>query len=178
MAEGEFHESLNLASLWRLPVLFVCENNLYAMGTALDAPRRRPTSRTRPPATACRARRSTAWTSWRSRSRRAAPSAQVRETGVPCLLECRTYRFRAHSMFDAQLYRDKAEIEAWRQRDPIQRLQAWLAETGMLHGGDDRRASRQRSRRRSTPRSPSPRPAPWEPVEDLERFAIMDRVPQ
>ena len=62
-----------------------------------------------------------------------ARSTAIRRTNEPFLLECRTYRFRAHSMFDAQLYRSKQEIEAWRAKDPIQQLQAWLEQTGLMH---------------------------------------------
>ena len=57
----------------------------------------------------------------------------IRETGKPYFLECRTYRFRAHSMFDAQLYRDKAEGEAWRQKGPIARFRGWLESNHMIH---------------------------------------------
>jgi TPP-dependent pyruvate/acetoin dehydrogenase alpha subunit len=57
----------------------------------------------------------------------------VRETGKPYFLECRTYRLRAHSMFDAQLYRDKAEVEAWRHKEPIACFRAWLETNNMIH---------------------------------------------
>jgi len=60
----------------------------------------------------------------------------IRGGGGPALLECRTYRFRAHSMFDPQLYRDRSEIEDWKQRDPIDRLALWMRETGTLHDTD------------------------------------------
>src|SRR3990170_5060764 len=60
----------------------------------------------------------------------------VRESRKPYFLECRTYRLRAHSMFDAQLYRDKAEIEAWRQKEPIVRFQGWLQANHMIHPDD------------------------------------------
>ena len=60
----------------------------------------------------------------------------IRETGKPVFLECKTYRFRAHSMFDAQLYREKAEVEEWRQHGPIVRFQGWLLENGLIHEED------------------------------------------
>jgi pyruvate dehydrogenase E1 component alpha subunit len=119
VAEGEFHESLNLAALWRLPVLFLCENNLYAMGTALD----RSESET-DLALKAAAYELPAW--WadgmdvlavREATRRAA--AMVRGGEGPVFLELRTYRFRAHSMYDPELYRDQEEVERWKQRDPI-----------------------------------------------------------
>ena len=126
MAEGEFHESMNLAELWKLPVLFVCENNLYAMGTALA----RSESETNLPMKAA-AYEMPAWSvdgmdvlAVAETARRAVDS--VRSGGGPHFLEARTYRFRAHSMFDPERYRDKAEVERWRERDPIDLLLAKL----------------------------------------------------
>ena len=126
VAEGEFHESMNLAVLWTLPVLFVCENNLYAMGTRIE----RALSQTDLAARA-RAYGMTAESvdgmdvlAVEEAARRA---TQVVRTGTgPYFLECRTYRFRAHSMFDAELYRDKAEVEEWKLRDPIHLLRTQL----------------------------------------------------
>jgi TPP-dependent pyruvate/acetoin dehydrogenase alpha subunit len=63
----------------------------------------------------------------------------VRETSEPHFLECRTYRFRAHSMFDAQLYRDKAEVEAWRLKDPIARFRGWLEANNLIHADELKR---------------------------------------
>ena len=119
VAEGEFHESLNLAALWDLPVLFCCENNLYAMGTALE----RSESETDLTLKAA-SYEMPAWSvdgmdvlAVEHASRRAAEA--VRAGGGPHFLEFRTYRFRAHSMYDPELYRDKSEVEAWKQRDPL-----------------------------------------------------------
>ena len=135
-AEGEFHEALNLAALWQLPVLFVCENNLYAMGTALE----RSESETDIHAkAACYRIPSQAVDGMdvvavEAAARRAV--ASIREDGGPRFLECRTYRFRAHSMFDPQLYRDKAEVERWQDKDPIKRFQEWAIAAGELHDAD------------------------------------------
>ena len=111
VAEGEFHESLNLAALWGLPVLFVCENNLYAMGTALALSESETDIQRK--AACYRIASETVdgmdVVAVEAAARRAVHA--VRESGKPYFLECRTYRLRAHSMFDAQLYRDKAEIE-------------------------------------------------------------------
>jgi pyruvate dehydrogenase E1 component alpha subunit len=136
VAEGEFHESLNLAALWGLPVAFLCENNLYAMGTALDLSESQ--------VDLCRKARSYGIESTlvdgmdvlavEDAARRAADA--IRRGGGPQFLEFRTYRFRAHSMFDAQLYRDKAEVEAWREHDPIPTLEAALRERGWLTDAD------------------------------------------
>jgi pyruvate dehydrogenase E1 component alpha subunit len=132
MAEGEFHESINLAALWRLPVLFCCENNLYAMGTALA----RSESQTDLALKAA----SYGVPSWEvdgmdalavaDAARKAVDS--VRAGGGPYFLELRTYRFRAHSMFDPERYRERAEVAAWMERDPIPLLRSSLTAAGDL----------------------------------------------
>jgi pyruvate dehydrogenase E1 component alpha subunit len=119
VAEGEFHESMNLAALWRLPVLFLCENNRYAMGTALTRHQAQPDlaekarSYGMPAATVDGMRLSEV----RSVTRDAA--AEVRAGHGPRFLEYQTYRFRAHSMYDPELYRTREEVEAWKARCPL-----------------------------------------------------------
>ena len=136
VAEGEFHESLNLAALWNLPVLFCCENNLYAMGTALA----RSESET-DLALKAASFRVPAWPvdgmdvlAVEAAARRAALA--VRSGAGPLFLELRTYRFRAHSAFDPELYRDKQEVDAWKQRDPITTFLAVMQERGILADRD------------------------------------------
>jgi pyruvate dehydrogenase E1 component alpha subunit len=136
VAEGAFHESLNLAGLWQLPVLFVCENNLYAMGTALtrsesETDIHRKAESYRVPAEVVDGMDPVAVEAAASRA-----VAAVRAGQGPRLLECRTYRFRAHSMFDPELYRDKAEVEQWRKRDPIPHLIGWMRKSAALHASD------------------------------------------
>ena len=135
VAEGEFHETLNLAALWHLPVLFCCENNLYAMGTALE----------RAQAETDLALRAASYglASWavdgmdvlavEDAARRAVDA--IRGGGGPHFLELRTYRFRAHSMYDPERYRDKAEVERWRARDPVELLARRMREAGELDDG-------------------------------------------
>jgi len=135
-AEGEFHETMNLAALWKLPVLFVCENNLYAMGTALarsesEIDMCRHAQSYRIPAESVDGMDVVAV---EVAARRAAEA--VRSEGTPRFLEMKTYRFRAHSMFDPDLYRDKTEVEAWKQKCPIRRFESWLLATGTLHDSD------------------------------------------
>jgi pyruvate dehydrogenase E1 component alpha subunit len=139
VAEGEFHESINLAALWSLPVVFLCENNLYAMGTALN----RSHSQTNLALKAA-AYEVTAWAvdgmdvlACEAATRRAVDIA--RAGGGPCFLEFRTYRFRAHSMYDPELYRSKEEVERWKTRDPIDALSRHLLVAGLL-GESDREA--------------------------------------
>lgn len=142
VAEGAFHEAINMAALWRLPVLFCCENNLYAMGTAL-----------------ARAHSATDLAS-RAASYRVPAVAvdgmdviachdatleavdQIRSHGGPYFIEFQTYRFRAHSMFDPELYRDKQEIEEWRSRDPIRALVDRGVREGTLDADDEAEAER------------------------------------
>jgi pyruvate dehydrogenase E1 component alpha subunit len=132
VAEGEFHESMNLAALWDLPVLFCCENNLYAMGTALA----RSESETDIAIKAA----AYEMPSWPVDGMdvvavdRAAGRAveAVRNGGGPHFLELRTYRFRAHSMYDPERYRDKEEVRRWREEDPIEQLAGRLRADGAL----------------------------------------------
>lgn len=135
VAEGEFHEAMNLAALWHLPVLFCCENNLYAMGTALQFTESETdlalkAASYRMPSWEVDAMDATAV----ERAAREATEA-VRAGGGPHFLELRTYRFRSHSMYDPDRYRDKSEIERWKQRDPITTLVAQLNHDGQLADG-------------------------------------------
>ena len=126
VAEGEFHESLNLAALWKLPVLFLCENNLYAMGTRVDRAQSQTDLTAKAAAYLIPAEAVDGMDVRAVEAAAARAAALVRAGGGPVFLELRTYRFRAHSMFDAELYRDKAEVEQWKQRDPIAAFAASL----------------------------------------------------
>jgi pyruvate dehydrogenase E1 component alpha subunit len=173
VAEGEFHESLNLAALWHLPVLFCCENNQYAMGTAL---------RTEHAVTELALRAASyGVTSWPvdgmdvlavlEAARRAVEA--IRGGAGPHFLELRTYRFRAHSMYDSDRYRDKAEIAAWKQHDPIDALVARLREEGL---DDDAVAALEAEVAQVVSRAvDEAEQGPLEPVEELTRFVTSDR---
>lgn len=122
VAEGTFHESLNLAALWRLPVVFVCENNGFAEMTPIEVHLNSTTIADyagphRIPAETVDGNDVMAV---RHAAQRAVDRA--RDGGGPTLLECRTYRIRGHFEGDAQRYRSTAEVEAWRKRDPLQLL--------------------------------------------------------
>ena len=173
VAEGEFHESLNLAALWGLPVLFVCENNLYAMGTALaiaqaETDIQRKAACYRITAEAVDGMDVVAV---EAAARRAVHA--VRDSGKPYFLECRTYRLRAHSMFDAQLYRDKAEVEAWRKKEPIARLKAWLLDNHMIHPEEVTRIEAEVDTEIAEAVAFA-EAGTWEPVEQLTRFVHAD----
>ena len=175
--EGEFHESMNLAALWKLPVLFVCENNLYAMGVPLDIAEadteivhkaqayRIPGEQVdgmNPVMVEVAARRAV---------------ESIRAGNGPYFLECRTYRFRAHSMFDAQQYRTREEIERWKERDPVARMQAWLLESHMMTEAElaEIEAAVDAEVDAAVAFAEA---GTWEDVADLERFARMDEVPE
>jgi pyruvate dehydrogenase E1 component alpha subunit len=132
--EGEFHEALNLAALWKLPVVFICENNRYAMGTSLE----RALAETeiwkfgRSYNMACEAVDGMDVLAVRDVVARAV--ARARADGTPSLIEARTYRFRGHSMRDpaGAVYRTKDEVEREKLRDPIVTFRARALEAGWL----------------------------------------------
>ncbi|MBX4924414.1 pyruvate dehydrogenase (acetyl-transferring) E1 component subunit alpha [Rhizobium binae] len=167
-AEGEFHETLNLAALWKLPTLFVCENNLYAMGTAIQRSQANISIREKAAVYGIRAEAVDGMNvvDVEAAARRAVHS--VRRGEGPYLLECKTYRFRAHSMFDPDLYRSKDEIEDWKGRDPIQRLQQWSLSSGGVHIPDLRMIEEAIARELEEAVAFA-ETGEWEPVEQLER---------
>ena len=119
VAEGEFHESMNLASLWNLPVLFACENNLYAMGTALDRSQVETELYLRAKSYKIAAESVDGMDVLEVERAMNRGLNAIRNGDGPYFIEFRTYRFRAHSMYDPELYREKAEVELWKERDPI-----------------------------------------------------------
>jgi pyruvate dehydrogenase E1 component alpha subunit len=134
--EGAFHESLNMASIWKLPVVFVCENNTYGMST--------PVSRSTAVAhIADRARAysmpgvavdGNLFSAVAEASTKAV--ARARAGDGPTLVECKTYRHRGHSRSDRNRYRTKEEIEDWKtRRDPIKLFEAELREFGIIDDG-------------------------------------------
>ena len=136
MAEGEFHEALNLAALWELPVLFCCENNRYAMGTSLESSESQVDLALKAAAYAI-----PAWAVDGMDALEVARAARraittIRSGTGPVFIEFKTYRFRAHSMFDPDLYRDAEEVDLWKQRDPILTLTEWLQEQHIVTSND------------------------------------------
>lgn len=177
VGEGAFHETLNMAQLWKLPVLFVCENNLYAMGVPLAD--------------------SEAETQvWRKAAAYRLPAEQVdgmdpiqmeaaarralehiRSGAGPYFLEARTYRFRAHSMFDTQAYRTRDEVEAWKQRDPIARLRAWMEANHQLDTAEAAAIDAEVAAEIAAAVAFA-EAGTLEAPDTLERFVLMDRVVQ
>lgn len=174
VAEGEFHECLNLASMWDLPVLFCCENNHYAMGTALEGEQVQTDLALRAETYGM-----AAWAvdgmdvlAVEKAAGRAAES--VRAGGGPHFLELQTYRFRAHSMYDPELYRDKAEVEQWKLRDPIIALADRMRAEGDL-SDDDLASIEDKLTAEIDAAVTAARAAPIEPVEDLTKFVYSPR---
>ena len=132
MAEGAFHESINLAALWKLPVLFCCENNLYAMGTALERYESQTDLAAKARAYNVPAVAADGMDVVAVHEATKAALMQVRSGQGPMFLEFRTYRFRAHSMYDAELYRQKEEVAAWKTRGPLHTFSERLKAEGKL----------------------------------------------
>jgi len=173
VAEGEFHESMNLAALWQLPVLFCCENNRYAMGTALE----RYESET-DLALKAASYEMTAWSvdgmdvlAVEEAAHKAA--AEVRAGCRPCFLELLTYRFRAHSMYDPDLYRTKEEIERYKQHDPIPALIERLRDAGLVTD-EDLEAVEQVIADEIDDAVEFAEAGTLEPIEDLERHVYWE----
>jgi pyruvate dehydrogenase E1 component alpha subunit len=168
VAEGEFHESMNLAALWHLPVLFLCENNLYAMGTALA----RSESETDIHLKAQNYRVQSEWIDGMDvlavESAVARAAASVRRGDGPYFLEIRTFRYRAHSMADPELYRGKEEVAEWKKRDPIATFVARLKGDGLLNDAELQALDTEAWREVDWAVDEAER-GEWEPVEDLER---------
>ncbi|AEV98634.1 pyruvate dehydrogenase (acetyl-transferring) E1 component subunit alpha [Niastella koreensis] len=132
VAEGAFHESMNLAALWGVPLLMVCENNLYAMGTAIRYSHAIQELEKKGAAYGIEAVAVNGMDVLAVEAAARLAVVKIQKTGRPYFLVCNTYRFRAHSMFDADLYRDKSEVEAWKQKDPIPALQTQLLEQRLV----------------------------------------------
>lgn len=168
VAEGEFHESLNLAALWKLPVLFLCENNLYAMGTAIGRHQSQPDIARKADAYAIPAEAVNGMDVLAVETATKKAVDFVRAGRGPYLLEYRTYRFRAHSMYDAELYRTKDEVAQWKQRDPIALFQQQLRDEGYLTDADlDSMGTAIEAEIAEAVAFAEA--GPWEPLEDLTK---------
>jgi pyruvate dehydrogenase E1 component subunit alpha len=174
-AEGEFHESLNLAALWHLPVLFVCENNRYAMGTALAHEHARTDLALRASSYGM-----AAWAVDGMDVRAVEDSARqaveaIRHGGGPHFLEMRTYRFRAHSMYDPDRYRPKDEVAEEKMHDPVTSLAELMKAGGRLT--DRQLAALEKEVGAEIAQAVEhAEQAPFEPVEELTRFVYSDRA--
>lgn len=173
-AEGEFHESLNLAALWKLPVLFICENNLYAMGSALSITEAVTdfTIKARSHGVSANALNGMDVLAMEAATRTAV--AAIRAGAGPQFIEARTYRFRAHSMFDAELYRSKTEVEDWKKHGPLISLTSPMKAAGILTEDDFQNITRDVEREVAEAIAYA-EAGTWEPVKDLTRFVYSER---
>ncbi len=169
VAEGEFHESLNLAALWRLPVLFLCENNLYAMGTALKLSEAQIDVAMKARAYAMPAETVDGMDVLATEEATREAAELVRQGEGPRLIEFRTYRFRGHSMADPQLYRSKDEIEQWKKQDPISLFEGRLRDWDLLAEGDFERIEAHVAAKVDAAVAFA-ETGPWEPIEDLTKY--------
>jgi pyruvate dehydrogenase E1 component alpha subunit len=175
-AEGEFHESMNLAALWRLPVLFTCENNLYAMGSALSITEAVTdfTAKAASYGVAALAVNGMDVLAVEAAARHAVTA--IRAGQGPFFIEARTYRFRAHSMFDAELYRPKAEVEDWKKHGPLITFTTRLKAEGVITEDDFQSITRD-IEREVAEAIDFAEAGTWEPVADLTRFVHSEKKP-
>jgi pyruvate dehydrogenase E1 component alpha subunit len=173
VAEGEFHETMNLAALWRLPVLFCCENNLYAMGTAIERAQAVTDLTARAGTYGLAAVRVDGMDVLAVEAAARQAVDVVRSGTGPYFLELSTYRFRAHSMYDPDRYRDKSEIARWRERDPIDLLEARMRADGQLDDPALERLERTVAAEIDAAVAAA-EAAPEEPVADLTRFVYAE----
>ncbi len=175
VAEGEFHESLNLAAIWHLPVLFLCENNRYAMGTALARSESQTDLRAKAESYGIPARAVDGMDVMAVEAAVRDAAAAIRRTPGPSFLELRTYRFRAHSMADPELYRSHAEVDEWKRRDPLATFAALLRAERLLD--DAAWQAMEADVAAEIERAIAFADAgPWEPVADLTRDLYTPRA--
>jgi len=169
IAEGEFHESMNLAALWEVPVLFLCENNLYGMGTALRFSHSVQDLEKKGAAYGVEYAKTNGMDVLEVKNAVEKATAYIRSTGKPYFLVCNTYRFRAHSMFDAQLYREKTEVDEWKKRDPILTFSNQLLKNELI-STDDIDTIEDKVSAEIQKAVDFAEAGTFEPVEDLKKF--------
>ncbi|WP_308389553.1 pyruvate dehydrogenase (acetyl-transferring) E1 component subunit alpha [Acidithiobacillus sp. AMEEHan] len=171
--QGTFHETMNMASLWKLPVLFVCENNLYGIGTAIERASSEINQYLRVAPYKIAASQVDGQDIDVVMAEAEKAISHVRGKREPYFLELMTYRLRGHSMSDSGAYRSKEEVEQWAQRDPIGIYKKRLEEAGIIDAAAfqamDEEILEQIENEivRFALESPEPR------VEDLERYVYV-----
>jgi pyruvate dehydrogenase E1 component alpha subunit len=173
-AEGEFHEAMNLASLWQVPVLFVCENNLYAMGTPIRYTHAMQELEKKGAAYAMESAAVDGMDLMAVMDASDKAIAKIKSTGKPYFLVCNTYRFRAHSMFDAELYRDKSEGETWKKRDPIPQFKELLFKQKLLTEPELKEIE-DKVEEEVQKAVDFAEAGTWEPLEEIEKFVYSEK---
>ncbi|GAC1332481.1 MAG: hypothetical protein NVSMB17_11630 [Candidatus Dormibacteria bacterium] len=131
-AIGEFHEGVNFAAIWNLPVVFLVENNLYGMGARPEEQFKVPEIFKRAQAYGISGKRIDGMDVVAVHRAMSEAIERARGGGGPSIIEAITYRFRGHSMADAESYREKAEVRRWQKRDPIRILDERLVKGGLV----------------------------------------------
>jgi pyruvate dehydrogenase E1 component alpha subunit len=173
VAEGEFHESLNLGALWQVPCLYVCENNLYCMGTAIRYHESNTNLAEKAASYKIPAIQIDGNDVLAVEAAAKEAVAYLRSGKGPYFIEAITYRFRAHSMFDAELYRAKAEVEEHKKRDPILLFENYLKEKNLITDDDVQNIEKEVAGvvQHSIDFAEN---SPWEEVEDLTKFVYTE----
>lgn len=169
MAEGAFHESANLAALWQLPVIFCCENNRYAMGTALARSESQTVMVEKARAYNIEAQAVDGMDVMDCHAKTAAAIAYVKKEQKPYFLEFNTYRFRPHSMFDPELYRKKAEVDEWKKKCPIDSWRNTLLAESVINESQIKTMNEDIDVELQAAVAFA-EASPWEPLSELERF--------
>ena len=173
IAEGEFHEAMNLAALWKVPILFVCENNLYAMGTAIKFTHANIDLEKKGAAYGIESTSADGMDLMAVINAANSAVEKVRISGKPYLLVCNTYRFRAHSMADAELYRDKNEVEEWKKRDPIPQFEEYLLQQKLITT-DEITEMEHKIEKKIQIAVDFAEAGTWEPIEELTKFVYSE----
>lgn len=166
--EGEFHEAMNLAMLWQVPLLMVCENNLYAMGTALKYSSAVTEIEKKAMAYGMEALVVDGMNVLEVEKATKYAIEKIKKEGKPVFMVCNTYRFRAHSMFDAELYREKGEVEEWKKRDPVLALRNKLL-ADKLATEDELNNTDKQIEAEIQQAVDYAEAGTWEPIEDLQK---------
>jgi pyruvate dehydrogenase E1 component alpha subunit len=175
---GNFGEAMNLAALWKLPVVFILENNLYGMGTSVERHSAVTDFSKKAESLGVPGVRADGMDVLAMRETVIEHIRLAREDHKPTLVEAFTYRFRGHSAADPEVYRTKEEVEEWRRKDPIEAFANRLEKEGIL-GEGERDELRERIERRVTEAVEFADNSPEPPLESLYEnlYVIGDQVP-
>jgi pyruvate dehydrogenase E1 component alpha subunit len=171
--QGSFHEALNLAALYRLPIIFICENNLFAMGTSVKRSTSLKQIVDRAEGYDIPGEIVDGMNFREVRDKVAEVAESIRKEAHPAFLEVRTYRYRGHSMSDPASYRTKEQLEKFRLDDPITRLRAQLTREGKLTNEQfDQMDKRAKETALASVKFAEDSPEP--PLEDLYAYAYLE----
>ncbi len=132
-SRGPVHEAINLAAAWKLPVLFVCENNQFAISTPVsEGVPVKNTAADRAPAYGIPGRVADGTDVFAVYEAAEELTREIRQGGGPAILECKAYRWRGHFEGDQARYRDQAEADRWIKKDCVQKMETWLLEKKMI----------------------------------------------